>query len=292
MDKDKVGRYLLGNLSPKEKKSFEQELESNFDLQEEIYSSRIIFYLDDRLPNQEKEKFEQDLTIDVNLREDLRLQKLANTVIENYFSEKNELAQWESYKELVKDIPALSENNNDTPIVQLEPQKEEAISIGFWKVLGVAAACLIVVSLFSFGFLFSESSRKIAQSGMENFQLYEAERNGETSSNEENKNFEKLSEKLKLAQQQLEESNFIEAVKILELAQNQAKEEGNPEIYKVKYALATAYIGAKNYEKAITTYEKLLKEDDLDKKLDAELIEKAHYNHRILKIKKALGLKN
>ena len=46
MDKDntnKIEGYLLGGLSSKEKESFEQELKTDFDLQEEVYSCRIVF---------------------------------------------------------------------------------------------------------------------------------------------------------------------------------------------------------------------------------------------------------
>ena len=293
MDKDNTGKiiesYLLGDLQSKEKENFEQKLKTDFDLKEELYFYRIVFYLNDELPKEERERFEQDLETDVNLQEDLRLQKISNNFIEKHFLEKNELAQWDSFKDLAEDIPAIRREEKDVPIVQIEPQKKKRTSIALWKKIAIVAACFVVVSIVSLKTLLSPSGFEIAQESFELVQFDSAERSGDITV--ENTEEDELLFKLNNAQSKLNNHNFKAAIPFLEQSYNLAVKEENPIQYKIQYALATAHI-EENYEKAITTYEKLLKEDDLGAKLDSELVKKARYNLYILKIKNMLDLEN
>lgn len=283
----KVECYLLGDLSLEERKDFEQKLKGDFDLQEELRSYRIIFYLEDVLSKTEKEKFEQSLITDANLKEDLRLQKLANNVIEQNFTANR---SWNTYKELIGNISDSNKNEVETDRIISEIDDGKVISIPLKKFIKVAAACLILFSVLSFSFLITQTGEELAISGIKSIKLKDVNRGGLTSvpNTKNNEPLEKLSSKINIASNLLENHDFKNAIPILEAAQRQAVQEGAVRQQEIQWALATAYMGAIEYEKAMQEYEKILIENSKQK----QLIQKARYNYYILKIKKSLGLEN
>lgn len=252
-------------------------------------------YLSGKLKGEDKQAFEEELQHNQKLKEEFYLQKQTNEMIESHFSMKNEKALWESYQSLAAEMPSLSEEENR--------RKGRVI---FWKRTALFAATLFILSTVSFSYLLAQSSNRIAKYGIENSQLIESERSGnsiegtnETTSiiqlKEKIKIEHLLTDRIKLAALYLNEENYQEAAKVLEQAKMQAIQEGNPMQTQLDWDLATAYIGDENYEQAIESYQNLVDAYKKNAKLsdkDKKLVKKAKHYLVVLKTKKALHLKN
>ena len=282
-----IERYLLGGLSLKDREDFEQRLSNDLDLQEELRSYRILFYVENKLSKTEKEKFKNDLISDVNLQEDVRLQKLANDVIQGSFHQESNVNGWESYKEMIKDFPK-EQNGSISKIIPLNndsiTKKQSSIFSKFVKIAAVVTF-LFIGSFLLIGYnIVSVSNQELAESGVKDTKLIGVSRSSDNSV----ESLESLSAKLDKAETLLKSYEYDEAIPLLEAAKYQADAEGSDKLLEIQYALATAYLGVNKTDKAINEYEEITSFDKRQK----QIIKKAQQNSFILKIKKALGLEN